>query len=176
MVSGSGGGLATTGSVTLGGANTFSGTTAPLGGALLLNNSLALQDSTLNYSAGTLTFGAGVTSATIGALSGSQNLSMVNTVGAPAAVSLSLGGNNSTQNYSGVLSDGGNGAALTKTGTGTQTLSGVNTFTGGITINSPGTLSIGGSGQLGGAIMRPASPILASSTTTAARRRRFPGA
>jgi len=50
---------------------------------------------------------------------------------------------------SSVISDGGSGYSITKTGAGTLTLSGTNTYTGATTI-SAGTLAIGGAGQLGG--------------------------
>jgi autotransporter-associated beta strand protein len=48
---------------------------------------------------------------------------------------------------SGAVSDFGNGHALTKAGAGTLTLTGVNTFSGPLTV-SGGTLDIGGAGQL----------------------------
>jgi alpha-L-rhamnosidase len=147
VVSGSGEGLATTGKVTLGAANTFSGTTTISSGTLLLNNGLALQNSTLNNVGGALSFGV-LTAATIGALSGTQNLALQNAT--PAAVNLTVGGNNTSQIFSGALSDGGLGATLTMSGTGTQTLSGANTYTGDTAITGGGTLAIGGSGQLGG--------------------------
>jgi autotransporter-associated beta strand protein len=136
--------LATSGSVTLGSANTFGGTTVISGGTLNLGNSLSLQNSTLSNVAGSVSFGS-LTTATIGALAGSQNLTLKNTT--PAVVNLTLG-NNSTNAYTGILSDGGLGASLVMSGKGTQTLSGINTYTGPTTINSGATLAIGGSGQL----------------------------
>jgi autotransporter-associated beta strand protein len=139
--------LATAGNVTLGSANPFSGTNLMTGGTLLLGNSLALQNSTLNYAAGNVSFGS-LTAASIGALTGSQSLTLKNAT--PAAVNLTLG-NNSTNAYTGNLSDSGLGASVVMNGTGTQTLSGNNAYTGTTTINS-GTLAIGGSGQLSGGI------------------------
>ena len=50
-------GMGDNGTVVLGGANIFSGTTTISNGTLQLANSLALQDSTLDYNSGSLTFG-----------------------------------------------------------------------------------------------------------------------
>jgi fibronectin-binding autotransporter adhesin len=144
----SGNGLTTAGNVTLNAANTFAGTTVASSGTLKLNNSGALQNSTLNYSSGgTVSFGT-LTTASIGALSGTQSLPLENTT--PAPVALNIGGNNTSQNYSGNLTDTGNGASLTISGTGIQTISGVNTYSGATTIGGSSTLAIGGAGQLGG--------------------------
>jgi autotransporter-associated beta strand protein len=94
--------------IQLGAANTFSGTTYITKGTLLLNNSLALQNSTLNYSLpGTLGFGS-LTSATFGGLAGSSSLAL------PASFALTVGGNNANTVYSGALT--GAGASLTKVG------------------------------------------------------------
>jgi autotransporter-associated beta strand protein len=57
---------------------------------------------------------------------------------------LTTGGDNTSTVFSGVISDGG---GLTKTGTGTFTLSGVNTYTGATTVNG-GTLEIGSGGSI----------------------------
>ncbi|HVU23864.1 MAG TPA: autotransporter-associated beta strand repeat-containing protein, partial [Opitutus sp.] len=132
------------GTWTLSGANTFTGSTSISGGTLTLANALALQNSTLNYNSlgGSLGFGA-LTSATLGGLSGGQNLALTN--GSSAAVALTVGNNSGSTTYSGVLSGGG---SLTKTGSGTLTLSGTNTYTGTTTV-SAGTLQIGAGGTTG---------------------------
>jgi autotransporter-associated beta strand protein len=133
-----------TGTVVLGGANTFSGTTLISAGTLTLGNSLALQNSTLNYISGTLGFGS-LTAATFGGLSGAQNLALLN--GSTAAVALTVGGNNSSTTYSGILS--GTGASLTKNGSGTLTLTGNNSYSGTTTGNA-GTLEISTGGAISG--------------------------
>ena len=115
-----------------------------------LATSPALQNSTLNYSGGTLDFGS-LTTATLGGLSGTQsgqNLSLAN--GSSAAVALTVGGNNATTIYGGQLSGAG---LLTKLGSGTLTLSNA-TYSGGTTVNG-GTLTItgGASGSAGSTIL-----------------------
>ena len=65
------------------------------------------------------------------------------------SINLTVGGNNLSTAFSGVLQDGGSavgtvGGSLTKTGTGTLTLSGANTYTGATTVNA-GALIVNGS-------------------------------
>ncbi len=127
------------GTWTLSGNNTFTGSTVISSGTLQLGAALALQNSTLNFNnqGGTLSFGS-LTAATLGGLTGSQNLALNN---GSAAVALTVGNNNGNTTYSGNLS--GNGS-LAKAGTGTLILSGNNSFTGSTTV-SVGTLTITGS-------------------------------
>ena len=99
----------------------------------------------MNYSNGTVTFN-GITSAFLGGLTGSQNIVMTNLAG--AVVSLTIGGNNTSQTYSGSLIDNSLGATLTKGGSGTATLTGSNLFSG-TTFITGGTLKIGDPGLLG---------------------------
>ncbi|MCK1453229.1 autotransporter-associated beta strand repeat-containing protein, partial [Bradyrhizobium sp. 35] len=60
---------------------------------------------------------------------------------------LTVGGNNLSTNVTGVIADGGavggTGASLVKVGTGTMTLSAINTYTGATTVNG-GTLAVNG--------------------------------
>ncbi len=132
----------------LGGANTYSGSTAVSGGTLDLTNGLALQNSTVATGAGTPYSGSGIVfdasvlshSFTFGGLGGSANLALQDdTSPTPVPIALTIGTNNASTTYSGVLSSGG---SLTKIGTGMLMLNGSNTYTGGTTV-SAGTLQLG---------------------------------
>jgi autotransporter-associated beta strand protein len=70
--------------------------------------------------------------------------SVASTVG-----TLRVGDNNATANFGGIIQNGTGTVALTKIGTGTQTLSGVNTYTGTTTIGA-GTLALGVTGSISG--------------------------
>jgi autotransporter-associated beta strand protein len=149
-----------TGTWTLSGANTYSGATTITGGSLVLNNALALQASTLTApSVGSLSFG-NLTAATFGGLTGSANLSLLNN--SSAGVAVSIGQNNATTTYSGILSGGG--ASLNKTGTGTLTLSGLNTFTGPVAIQA-GTLSVNSLKAVGGGASALGAPTTVANGT-----------
>jgi autotransporter-associated beta strand protein len=87
--------------------------------------------------AGAVTFTvSGSNTYNIGALKGSRNLSANNNT-------LSIGATNLSTEYSGTLSN----SALTKTGSGTLTLSGDNSYTG-VTAIDNGTLAVTGSGDI----------------------------
>lgn len=112
------------GTLTLSGSgNTYTGDTKPAAGSLVINHANALSGSTLDLATadtGTVSFGPTITAATLGSLKGSRNLSLNNTAGTPAAVTLSVGANNAATNtYTGQLSGLGH---LYKTGTGIQIL------------------------------------------------------
>ena len=127
------------GTVKLAAANTFNGNTTNQGGTqLLLTNSLALQNSTLTSGGTNFAFDSSVASHafTFGGISGSNNLTLVDNVSNPIA--LTIGNNNSSTTYSGNLS-GVAGSALNKIGNGTLTLSGSNSYSNG-TMISAGTL------------------------------------
>ena len=128
------------GTQVLAGANTFSGPTTLTAGTLQLNNTNALQNSTvtLTTTGGALAFGTGVGAVNLGGLAGNANLALDDL--GNNAVTLQVGGNNSSTTYSGVLSgDGG----LTKAGTGLLALTSVNTYRGATGI-SQGTLQLAG--------------------------------
>jgi autotransporter-associated beta strand protein len=139
----SGGGAFTkqgAGTLTLSGANSFTGGLSISAGEVLLGATGAAEGAT-----GNLTVAAGATLAmagfnqTVGALSGA------------GAITLGSGtlteGNSSSTSFGGVIS--GTGAVI-ESGTGTLTLSGANSYTGGLSINS-GEVLLGASGALEGA-------------------------
>ena len=123
-------------SLTLTASNGFSGLTTLSGGTLDLDNSNALQNSTLVTASGSVAFDPGVSSHafSFGGLSGTGNLTL-QTGG--TAVALTVGSNNRSTIYTGNLSGSG---SLTKAGTGVLTLTGVNSY-GGLTTISGGTLA-----------------------------------
>ena len=140
-------GTGNNGTVYMGVANTYSGTTVISSGWLELGSSGALQNSTLNYSnqGGYLWVDGGITSITLGGLTGAQNLGLTNLNG--NAVTLTVGNNNASTIYSGNLNDAGSGGALDKAGSGTLTLTGTNIYTGATTL-AGGTLTLTNGGQI----------------------------
>ncbi|MEI7956570.1 MAG: autotransporter-associated beta strand repeat-containing protein, partial [Verrucomicrobiota bacterium] len=142
IISGSGGFTkANTGNLVLGSANTYSGDTTISSGVLQLGNAAALPSGT---GKGNLVLNATLDvnnlSITISGLSGAGVLT--NSGGSP--ITLTAGDNNAAGNYTGVLQDGGGIMSLVKIGSGLLTLGGVNTYSGDTTI-SGGTLQIGNS-------------------------------
>ena len=127
-----------TGTLTLSGTNTFTGPTRVLGGTLLLGSQTALPASTLDTTTGSLAFSSAVAgnAFSVGGLTGTGPLVLQNNAATPAAIALSVGGNNASTTYAGNLSGPG---SLIKTGTGTLTLTGLNSLTGSTTV-SGGTL------------------------------------
>jgi fibronectin-binding autotransporter adhesin len=109
--------------LTLSGSNSFSGATRIGAGGLTVANADALRNSTLDMNAadsGTVSFSQ---ASTLGGLSGSRNLDM-------GTRTLSIGNNNASTTFSGVLSNG----ALTKLGAGDLSLSGSSSYAGATSI------------------------------------------
>lgn len=132
------------------GANTYSGdTTITHAGikdpGLWLHNSLALQNSTLNYvvtgsDTNLLFFDSGLGSYTFGGLKGSKNLNL--SPQGNSAKNLKIGNNNQDTTYTGVISSSNDATAgLTKIGAGILTLTNANTYSG-ITRVDGGTLRL----------------------------------
>jgi autotransporter-associated beta strand protein len=138
-----------TGKLILAAASTHSGATTVSGGVLQLNHNLALQNSALSTSgAGTVTL-SGATTPTFGGLTGSTALASVITSGYSSVTALTLNpGSGVTNTYSGVIANGAAGMTVTKTGAGTQILTGANTYTGTTTISN-GSLQLGNGGTTG---------------------------
>jgi fibronectin-binding autotransporter adhesin len=135
------------GSLTLSGNNTFTGTTVVNGGTLVLSHTNALQNSALTPGGAGVVFDSLVDphAFNIGGLNGAVNLPLVDNGGNPIAVTIGGTSQNISSTYNGVLS--GNGASLTKQGTGTFTLGGNNTYNGPTTING-GTVRLGAADRI----------------------------
>ncbi len=140
--------------VQLTGVNTFTGGTTINSGTLELFNGSALANTgavTIN-ALGTLRMFSGET---IGALSGSGSIRL----STPNAL---VAGDGTDTVFSGVIGQtGGTDGAFTKAGTGTLTLSGINTYTGATLVND-GVLAVTGTGAL-------ASPSITTAGTGAFR-------
>ncbi len=122
--------------LTINQANTYTGPTTVTAGTLTLSNALALQNSSLDTTgAGTILLSSGPI-LNLGALSGATGdlasvVSNFNTVTAinlntPAGVYVT---------YGGIIADGSAPTTVTKTGAGTQVLTGANSYTGATQIN-----------------------------------------
>ena len=157
--------------------NTYTGTitvnanTALAGFALGAGANDALQFATVNLQGvrpagstdATLLYGveflAGQDAPVIGALQGNGNIALADLGGAP--VLLTIGGNNASTAFAGVLSGAG---GLAKTGSGTLTLSGANTYTGATAV-SAGQLLVNGSLAAGSAVTVAAGGVLGGTGT-----------
>ncbi len=130
------------GTLTLSGANTYAGITTLSAGTLALGNNLALQNSTLDTAGAGVMNATGFTTPTFGGLTGGKNLASVITTGYGNVTGITLNpGSGVSNTYSGVIANGAAGMTLTKSGAGTQILSGANTYTGATTV-SAGTLTL----------------------------------
>src|ERR1700680_4452339 len=196
VISGSGFGLtkAGNGTLTLGGANTYSGGTTLSAGTLNVNNAKALGTGTFTISGGTIdnTTAGAITLSNNNAqawngdftFTGTQSLNLgTGAVALGASRTVTVNANNLT--VGGVIS--GTGFGLTKAGNGTLTLSGANTYTGATTVNA-GTLlingnnsaatgavsvnnsgtTLGGTGTIGGAVTVGNGAILLGGTGSTA--------
>ena len=124
-----------TGTLTLSGPNTYSGATTVSVGTLQAGSTTALS-ATSDFTVNSILDLHGFSNS-IGSLAGTG---IVTDTGAGAT--FSVGGDNTSSVFSGTLQNGPGALALTKSGSGTLTLTGTNTYTGGTTISS-GTLQLG---------------------------------
>src|SRR5271155_1889253 len=118
------------GTVTLTGANTYSGVTTISAGTLQAGATNTFSSASAFTVTGTLDLNG--FNQTIGSLAGAGT---VTNAGGTVAT-LTAGGNNTSTTFSGVMQDGTSASSLTKTGSGTLTLTGANTYSGGTTISA----------------------------------------
>ena len=142
-----------TGTLTLSGANTYAGNTTISAGTLkqgvanTIPNGSGKGDLTVNG-----TFDLDGLSATVNALNGTGTVD--NTVaGTPT---FTIGSNGDSGTFSGVIKNTAGTVALTKTGSGTEILSGANTF-GGATTISAGVLQLGNASALQNSTVTPSA-------------------
>ena len=134
-----------TGTQTLSGASTYTGATTVTGGTLKAGIASVANVSGafgLN-SAVSLSNTAGVILDITGFNTQIGSIATGGTTGGNVTLgtaTLSTGGNNTSTSYAGVIS--GTGGSLIKFGTGNQTLTNINTYTGGTTVNDAGTLTL----------------------------------
>ena len=129
-ISGAGGVITLgTGTTTLTASNSFTGIATAVG-RLVNGNATGLGSALLHYS-DKVVFADGITGYTIGGLTGGNDFAMTNAGG--LALALTVGNADQSAGYLGNLS--GEGASLTKIGSGTQALAGNNIFSGGTTIS-----------------------------------------
>ncbi|WP_334398052.1 beta strand repeat-containing protein [Bradyrhizobium sp. AZCC 2289] len=137
LAAGTGGSLTKTGSgtLTLSGANTYTGGTTINAGTLAISadNNLGANTGGLTFNGGTLQFGASFDLANTRAITLNAGGGTFDTNGFNTTVSQAIGGT----------------GALVKAGSGMLTLSGVNTYTGGTTVEA-GTLRAGVAGAFAG--------------------------
>jgi len=131
---------ANNGTLLLGAVNTYTGVTYVNGGTLELNIANAVASNSDMTVASGATFNMNGFSQKLGSIAGAGTITST-------AGTLTVGGDNASTTYSGVLSGG---LGLTEIGTGTLTLSGANSFTGNMTISN-GTISVSQDTNLGGA-------------------------
>jgi fibronectin-binding autotransporter adhesin len=157
------------GALTLGGISTYTGSTSVSGGTLRGGAANAFSQASALTVAGGATFDLGGFAQSIGSLAGAG---LVTTEGTTGSDTLTVGSDNTSTSFSGLISNAASGRtlALTKVGAGTLVLSGNNTFTGGVTINA-GTLQLANSTALGaltvvlnGGALRAAAFNLSSSS------------
>jgi fibronectin-binding autotransporter adhesin len=145
-----------TGTVTLSNTNTYTGSTTISAGTLNATNNSALGSSTgggliMNPSSGTATVNFTTAAPSIGSLASSGAGTSAIVLGSSGVnTTLTIGGNNTSTAFAGTIQDfSGQTDAVTKTGTGTLTLSnGSNSFSGGLNLNG-GTVSSTAQGAIG---------------------------
>lgn len=151
--------------ISLYGDNTYTGETTLSGTVQLrLMHANALGGTTLNFTGpSTVPFDESVTgnAFTFGGLKGNKNFGLVNNATTPAPIALSVGANNQSTSFTGIMSGSG---SLRKIGSGTFTLTNAQAFTGATAIDA-GTLQVNGSLSASSALTVASAATLAGSGT-----------
>ena len=135
------------GALVLSNANTFTGALTMTAGTNDLANANALQYATLTVNGGVLQFDRAVSGRafTVGNLAGATagaTFALQNNATSPAAITLTAGGNNSSNVFSGNITGPG---SLIKVGSGTLALLGTSTYTGTTAVNAGRLMAAAGS-------------------------------
>lgn len=148
VISGSGGfSKSGTATLTLGGANTFRGTTTLNGGTVVMNNASALGFGKNSLTmTGTAALDVNGNNLSVNVLAGAAG-NMIQNNATGTNVLLTVGASSSAGTYAGVIANGTGTVAVAKVGAGAQVFSGANTYTGGTTVHL-GTLTVS-AGALG---------------------------
>ena len=135
-----------TGTVVLTGTNTYSGTTTVSAGALSVSTTSALPGFSTS---GRYAVASGATLAVYNGVADAEITSMLGTTNFASGAALGFDTTTGDRGYGAILANTAQGPlALTKLGSNTLTLSGVNTYSGATTV-SAGKLALGGASQLG---------------------------
>ena len=137
------------GTMTLSGNNSYSGTTTVGAGTLAAGSTTGLSQNSAFTVVSGATLDLNGFSNSIGSLSDVGGAGGTVTNNGTSNATLTTGGGNSTASFSGIVQDGAtNTLALAKAGTGTMTLSGANTYSGG-TVISAGVLQVTNDSSVG---------------------------
>uniref|UniRef100_A6VVW9 Autotransporter-associated beta strand repeat protein n=1 Tax=Marinomonas sp. (strain MWYL1) TaxID=400668 RepID=A6VVW9_MARMS len=130
------------GTLSLSGINTYTGATTVSAGILTVSGGSAISDTSAVTVASGATFELSTDATeTVGSIAGAGNI-------VANGGTLTVGGDNTSTTFSGVISEGPSGLTLNKVGSGTLTLSGSNSYSGSTTVLGGG-LSISGDSNLG---------------------------
>ena len=135
-----------TNTLVLSGANTYTGVTTISAGTLSVSADNNLGNAPGAATAGSLVINGGTLSASTGfTLNSNRGIALGTTGSTGGTIDVVA---SQTLAYGGIVADNGGTNTLTKSGSGALTLSGANTFTGGVTLNA-GTLNINNNTALG---------------------------
>lgn len=148
------------GNLILSGTHTFTGPVLISGGTLELGSADALAAQSVSTTAGNLGFSSGIGTFNVASVT-AGNIALADTSASP--VSLAIGGDNLNSTYSGSLSGVGK---LVKNGSGTMTLSGTSSHTGGTIVNSGTLLLLANQTWTGGTQVETGAVLAFNSNST----------